>query len=91
MAQTIADIEVGTAWLDLNTASGITSGTKMIIQNKGGVDLLVHESIAEPAADVSDGWFIHGVRQWGSTVEIPAGAINIWVRTMRGKTKINVR
>ena len=91
MAQTIADIAVDTAWLDLNTASGIAVGTKMVIQNKGGVDLLVHESATEPVAGVSDGWLIHGVRQWGSTVEIPAGAIKVWVRTMRGKTKINVR
>lgn len=91
MAQTIADIEVGTDWLDLNAASGIAVGTKMVIQNKGGVDLLVHESVAEPFPGVSDGWLVHGVRQWGSTVEIPAGAINVWVRTMRGKTKINVR
>ena len=53
MADTIPAIEVGATWVNLNTVSGISAGTSVILQNVGHsndiIDLVI--SASEPPQD----------------------------------------
>lgn len=52
MADTLDAFEIGSSWVNINTLSGISPGTPVLLQNVGAVsdviDLAI--SLAEPAA-----------------------------------------
>ena len=58
---TIADIHpVGDSWLELFTSTGITSGSNVLVENKGSVGVLVYlkTSNTPPSVSTTDGWAI---------------------------------
>lgn len=58
---TIADIHpVGDSWIELFTSTGITSGSNVIVENKGSVGVLVYlkTSNTPPSVSTTDGWSI---------------------------------
>lgn len=79
MAQTIEDIPVdNTAWVDLNTESGISVGTKMLITNKSDTWGLLYEGAVAPSIDSVDGVLITNLNKSYATAIILAGSLKIW-------------
>lgn len=56
---TIADILLtGTAFQNINTATGLIAGTSLVIQNKSSADVYLVISPTQPLATVEDGWLL---------------------------------
>ena len=82
MAATLPDIHVDdTAWVDVNTASGITVGNKMRITLKSGVWCRLHESTSAPALDSKDGEVLTDKRNPYNIATIPTGSLKIWAKS----------
>jgi hypothetical protein len=79
MAQTIADITVdATAWVDLNTTSGIAVGTKFSITNKGTHWVRLYEGTTAPVITVTDGEVLTTQPHSTSSSLVLAGSLKIW-------------
>jgi hypothetical protein len=79
MATTIADVSVDdTAWVDLNTASGIAIGDAMFITNKSPTWCRLYEGAVAPALNITDGQLISDMTKFYATAAIPAGSLAIW-------------
>ena len=81
MAATLPDIELYYSWTDLNTVSGIAVGDPINGLNKGDAFVQIVESVAEPAADYSDGKIISTQQFSYATYAVLAGSIRTWVRS----------
>lgn len=93
MSQTIPDITLNsTSFTDINTQSGISVGTAMIIQNKGTSNIVIQESVLQPDPTSEDGLIMTNIFSPYSRADISAGSIRIWARVLGGAScKINVQ
>ena len=79
MAQTIPDITVdSTAWVDLNTASGVVVGTKMQVTNKSTPWVRLYEGATAPAVTSKDGEVLTNKPNPDSSGIVVAGSLKIW-------------
>lgn len=94
MAASIPDISVPSdQFVDINTLSGISIGVAMSIQNKGNYNIVLQESVLQPAADSENGVIITNVYEPYARGDVRAGSIKIWARTLGTDVscKINVQ
>ena len=79
MAQTIPDILVtAAAWVDVNTASGVSVGTKMRITLKTGVWCRLYEGATPPAITSKQGEILTDKHNPNNFATIPTGSLKIW-------------
>ena len=71
---TISDVDLKKAWLDIYSATGITVGTAVDIQNKGSDMVFVQVKGSAPAADNRDGYVILPYEN----LQIGAGEVGLW-------------
>ena len=71
---TISDVDLQKAWLDIYSATGITVGTAVDIQNKGSDMVFVQVKGSAPAADNRDGYIILPYEK----LQIGAGEVGLW-------------
>ena len=71
---TISDVDLQKAWLDIYSATGITFGTAVDIQNKGSDMVFVQVKGSAPAADNRDGYVILPYEN----LQIGAGEVGLW-------------
>jgi hypothetical protein len=82
MSQTIPDIHVDdTAWVDVNTASGVAVGSKFRITLKSTTWCRLYEGTVAPAIDSKDGEVITDKYNPYNVAVIPAGSSKIWARS----------
>jgi hypothetical protein len=81
MAQTIADIQVGDTWVDLNTAAGLGDGAAMVIQNKSPAWVLLYEQTAQPSADTKNGTLLGNMDSNYAVANIASGSLKIWAKS----------
>lgn len=90
MSDTVDAIEIGGTWTNLNIASGIESGTAIVVQNLGNADGAIEargtpnaviEITIKDSAPSHDfiGSYIERNHQWA----VSAGALAVWVRFSR--------
>lgn len=86
---TINDILLtGTAFQNLNTATGIITGTAIVIQNKGTADVYVIIGPTLPAPTSQNGWLLAS----RSSVVIENETEIVWAKaTALGNTHISVQ
>ena len=68
-------------WVDLYDATGITLGTQIIIQNTGGNEARLVESLAQP--EMNSGYNIIPEREYLSSAAAPVG---VWAYAHAGTT-----
>ena len=71
---TISDVDLQKAWLDIYSATDITVGTAVYIQNKGSDMVFVQVKGSAPAADNRDGYVILPYEN----LQIGAGEVGLW-------------
>ena len=94
MAQPIPNITVTSLeWVDINTESGVTVGTKMEITNKSVAWCSLIEATTSPALSSKDGSLLTDLRNSKPIATIPSGSLKIWALCSRsGSTcTINVQ
>ena len=83
MSASIADVVLDYTWKDINTASGYSDGSALVIQNKSHRPMYVWLGNTAPTTPDA-GFFL----QTGEVVEIEAGEPKVWIF---GKGKVNVQ
>jgi len=79
MAQTIPDIYVdNSAWVDINTATGIVVGVKMQITNKTNSWCRIYEGVTAPDVDSKDGDLITNLHKPSSRLIKYTDSLKIW-------------
>ncbi len=74
---TISDIVLSdTSYTNLYTATGITPGTEVLIQNKGPSLVIVQNKSSAPANSSWDGFVIPQLSVWVA----PQGTLGLWVK-----------
>jgi hypothetical protein len=94
MSQTIPDITVGyTAWVDLNTESGIAVGDAMQVALKSNAWCRLYEGTSAPSLTTTDGEVLTDKRYPYNYVTIPAGSLKIWALSAQTAldTKVSVQ
>ncbi len=82
MAETIDNISVtADAWVDLNTAAGISVGTAFDITNEKGGVVLLYESDTEPDETETSGRKLNTFASCNNVAEIESGSLTIWAKT----------
>ena len=83
MALTIPDIPVDdTAWLNLNTISGIAVGTALTVTNKSGGNLMLQLSIGQPTDGSKDGMLLAAFCDISSTIYVNVGETGaLWAKS----------
>lgn len=83
MADTIPDVNItSTAYTNINTESGISVGTALILQNKSNSNMFVQIAASQPDADSTDGLHLYTAPYTLSILQITAGETNpVWVRS----------
>lgn len=66
-------------WTNLNTASGITSGSGMFVKNLGNALVRIQESVTEPTGDVGD--IITPMSRPYAEKTIAAGGSAVWLKS----------
>jgi len=90
VADTVDALEIGDAWVDLNTLAGITVGTGIILQNLGAAsgaiinigtpDAVIEITTNSSAPDPNFvGWHVQQNEQW----TVSSGDPKVWVRFSR--------
>lgn len=77
MANNLPRIPVNDNWLDLNTASGISVGTALKIQNTGGSSVNIVLASSEPTIDIGE---VIEPRKFVGVVAGEAGTV--WAKTV---------
>jgi len=79
MSQTLPDIYVDdTAWVDVNTVSGVAVGDKFRITLKTGVWCRLYEGNTPPSLDSKLGEILTDKRNPNNFATIPVGSLKIW-------------
>lgn len=88
MAETLPDVLVdSTAWVDLNTATGIAVGTPMNIVNKSVTWCKLYESSTTPSLSVDGGDLISSYDKNYASANTKSGSLTIWaLSTIEGRT-----
>ncbi|UNY40442.1 hypothetical protein KLEP7_gp194 [Pseudaeromonas phage vB_PpeM_ KLEP7] len=82
MAQTINDIKVpSTDWVSVNTLSGLSIGTSILIQNKAPAWILLYESATKPNAALKDGSLLTNLEGQEPSKMISSGSLEIWAKS----------
>lgn len=77
----IPDIRPDTGqWLNLYTLSGFTVGTRLLVQNKTDMELLVWEGAAKPVSDGVDDLQGYILLKRGETAKTNPSPAGVWVR-----------
>lgn len=76
MADMIDDITVGKVWVNAHTATGLTAGVALVVQNKGPFSALIFVGDTAPAADTTPGFRMVEGQPWGSDL----GDV-VWLRS----------
>ena len=81
MADTIDAVEIPGTWTNINTLTGITSGTELFLQNVGGPNSIIELATAttQPPLD------LNGIRvsQNSPMYKVSAGESSVWARFIR--------
>lgn len=93
MTQTINDLTLtNSAWLDINTTSGIAVGARFDIQNKGNTPILLYEGTDEPLLTEDNGHIVMTTKDRNNTAYITQGSLKIWGKSYgQGETPISVQ
>lgn len=93
MSDTLPDVEVDdTAFVDINTTTGIAVGTALIIDNKSNYPVLLQVSATQPSATSEDGVLLAPFPNENSVKSVLAGGNTIWARCYRqGVAKLSVQ
>lgn len=88
MSQTIPDIYVDDlAWVDVNTASGVAVGSKMLITLKSTTWCRLYEGATPPSLESKEGQTLTDKRWPYNVATIPAGSLKIWaLSTIEGRS-----
>ena len=94
--ETIPDILVDTsAWVDINTVSGIAVGTEMQIINKSIAWVTYFEGAVAPSVDSTDGTPSTSLYESDAKVTIKVGSLKIWAKARQvgayTSVKLNVQ
>lgn len=86
---TIADVVLtGTAYQDINTASGLIAGTPLVIQNKGSAFVRIIINPTQPPASSENGFVIEPLK----TAYVENETQVVWAKsTQPGDTHISVQ
>lgn len=86
---TLADVLLtGSAYQDLNTATGITAGTAIVIQNKSSNDVRIIINPTQPSASSENGWLLSS----RASVVIENETEVVWAKaTVVGSSHISVQ
>lgn len=86
---TVADVSVtNTAYVNLNLASGIITGTPLVIQNKGTGYLRVIISPTQPSASSENGWVVGELK----SIIVENETQIVWaITTFDGTVKVSVQ
>lgn len=77
MADTIADIILtGTEYQDVYSETGITVGTKIVIQNKTTDKVWVQVNASQPSSDSRDGYLMEPDAKFPISIDV--GASGCW-------------
>ena len=83
MADTIPDITVpNNTFANINTLTGISAGTALILNNKGTSEVLVQISNTQPSATSSDGVVLPVPPNTLSVMRVTAGENAVWARSL---------
>lgn len=83
MADTIPDIQMSnTEYLDINTLSGILSGSSLLLSNKSESTILLQVSISKPANSSMDGERLEAPPNRNSIREVTAGENTVWGKSV---------
>lgn len=92
MADTINDILVtDDEWIDVYTTTGITVGSSVTVNNKGGYNILIQERATKPSDDDDNGKLVgdYTTGTYNATItETPTG---IWLKATKGSCDVNVQ
>ena len=75
----VFEVPVGDDWVDINTASGITSGTAIEVMNKGNNTVFLTESVSIPTED-NVGKVLTNINRPYAVADILTGSDTIWAR-----------
>ena len=79
---------INSGWINVYSASGITVGTGLEVQNKSSSNLLtIQESATQPAADDFSGRLL----RYCDVGEVGAGSPGCWVRGATSSLYFNVQ
>lgn len=85
MAVTIPDLQINnTTYMDLYAATGISVGTKLVIQNKTSVGAYLQIKAFQPASNSQDGIFLEAYKFY----IVDSGEVGCWVK---GMTKLCIQ
>ena len=84
MAQTRPDMIVTDTWQSVNSVTGISLGTQMLMANKSNTQIVVAEG-TEPLSTSYDGYPLGTGSLFGSNLIVDSGSLEIWVRVREGK------
>jgi hypothetical protein len=93
MAESIPNIPVdNTAWVDLNTESSISVGTKMLIQNQSNAWCRLYEGATAPSINDKVGTLITNLHGERPEATIPSGSLKIWALSTQDSTiQLNIQ
>jgi len=74
---TIADVQlIPTAYVEVYAATGIVSGTQLVVQNKSMGPVNVQNIGSQPSGTNLDGFIIEPLGLW----RVPAGTAKVWFK-----------
>jgi len=81
MADTIDAIEIPGAWTDINTLTGIPSGTEIFLQNVGGPNSIIELATSTSQPPLG----LNGIRvgQNSPMYKVTSGESTVWARYIR--------
>lgn len=92
MANTIPDISVSTEdWVDVYTLTNIAVGTSLLLNNKGGGNILYQERATKPDALSEDGVLIGTISTGTNNPSISGTPTGVWLKAVSIGCKVNVR
>lgn len=88
MADTLSDITItNTAWTNLYTATSLTVGVALLIQNKSSLPILLQIKATSPSASSVDGVAIDKFQ----FSQIDSGASGVWAKAVSSSAVVNVQ
>lgn len=78
-------------WVDVYASTGITVGSKLIIQNKSNTAVVLFESVTKPDSDSIDGYMLTPIGECYEDTIVEAGSIGLWVKAYDTNSKISVQ
>ncbi|AUR92133.1 hypothetical protein NVP1170O_020 [Vibrio phage 1.170.O._10N.261.52.C3] len=91
MSESKEDIKIDhTAYVSLNSISGIAVGDPMLIQNVSNVWGNIVESSTQPLVDFDGGTVITTLYEQEPSKEIIAGNLEIWAKSLDSKVSLKL-